>query len=216
MKKISTSIALSALTLFLSSCGASQVFSPAFSPINPAGAVRQSAANFQSISDRVLDLVSAQMRQFYFQNNDYNNDGFITRDETHVAKDGTTILDKWDLNRDGKASFEEFDKARSQGASGVNRDSIRRPATRMWERINTDQNDHLTREEVIAYYISFYDHLDDPRVRNYRERAQRNAVDFFVKNDSDIDQKMSFSEYEDAYAKQMLSTLTGGPINSPI
>ena len=207
MKKVLLGLTL----LSMSACAAPRNFTPVPSaPLAPAN------ARFQASSDRVLDLVAAQMRKFYFQNNDYNKDGVITREEVHVSKDGSSILDKWDVNKDGKATFAEFDKVRAQGASGVNRQSIRRPAQNMWNKLNRDQNGFLTREEVIAYYVSFYDNIDDRKAVNYRDRARRNAVDFFVKNDNNIDQKLSFSEYEDAYAKQMLSTLTGGPINSPI
>lgn len=45
-----------------------------------------------------------------------------------------------------------------------------------------------------------------PNYEQLKYEARRQAIDFFVQTDLNLDQKLTFSEYEDGYAKQLLST----------
>lgn len=45
-----------------------------------------------------------------------------------------------------------------------------------------------------------------PNWEQLKYEARRQAIDFFVQADVNLDQALSFSEYEDGYAKQMLSS----------
>lgn len=51
-----------------------------------------------------------------------------------------------------------------------------------------------------------YGYPTQPNWDQLKYEARRQAIDFFVQADVNLDQQLSFSEYEDGYAKQMLSS----------
>lgn len=53
-----------------------------------------------------------------------------------------------------------------------------------------------------------------PNYEQLKYEARKQAIEFFVQTDVNFDQKLSFSEYEDGYAKQMLSSMENSLSNS--
>ncbi len=174
-------------------------------------------------SNTVLDAVAKRLRFVSFQLNDRDRNGQLSPQEFQNVIAGLPLT-QFDTNKDGQLNFNEFDKA-MQGASSIfNRNALRSYAQLMWSQVNTDQNLFVLRSEVEAYFTAPYNQPgqqpvisppdSNPDIPAYPQangdqlkfEARKQAIDFFVQADVNLDQKLSFSEYEDGVAKQMLSS----------
>lgn len=174
-------------------------------------------------SNAVLDAIAKRLRFVSFQLNDRDRNSQLSPQEFQNVIAGLPIT-HFDTNKDGQLNFSEFDKA-MQGASSIfNRNALRSYAQLMWIQVNTDQNQFVLRSEVEAYFTAPYNQPSqqpvisppdsNPDIPAYPQpnwdqlkfEARKQAIDFFIQADVNLDQKLSFSEYEDGIAKQMLSS----------
>lgn len=197
-----------------------------------------------TFSNKVLDAVAVRARFIMFQNNDGNRDGFLTANELMYGYDPNRIFAKIDTNKDGRVSLTEFQKYTPASATESyfpTRDMLRQQATIMWNMINKDDNQYLMQDEVEIFFSNSSMPVPiTPPPASYpgdsygngnggygtgagygvpydNRQALQQAIQFFVQADVNLDQKLTFSEYEDGYARNLLASFSqpSQPISSP-
>lgn len=152
----------------------------------------------------------------------YDPNGIFTKIDAN--QDGRVTL----------TEFQKYKPASTTESYIPTRELLRQQATTMWNMINTDGNPYLIQDEVEAFfsrsspspvptpapvtspttpgnsYGGGYGnggYGSDPGygVPYDNRQALQQAIQFFVQTDINLDQKLTFSEYEDGYARQLLS-----------